>query len=133
VQGICSFLIRQVLLLIWRVRTPLRDLLNPIRQVILFTSHIFSYTPYFSHLLLPSLFLVLNSTIIAEHNVKSSLSISPCHDHELTPSSAYTYSTASTHDCRSSLHSHDDELTPECSYSFRHASLHDQPPSASCP
>jgi hypothetical protein len=37
-----------------------------------------------------SLFLVHNSTIIAEHKVKSSLSISPCHDHELTPSTAYT-------------------------------------------
>ena len=37
-----------------------------------------------------SLFLVHNSTIIAEHKVKSSLSISPCHDHELAPSIAYT-------------------------------------------
>jgi len=37
-----------------------------------------------------SLFLVHNSTIIAEHEVKSSLSISPCHDHELTTSTAYT-------------------------------------------
>ena len=37
-----------------------------------------------------SLFLVHNSTIIAEHKVKSSLSISPCHDHELTLSTAYT-------------------------------------------
>jgi hypothetical protein len=35
-----------------------------------------------------SLFLVHNSTIIAEHIVKSSLS--PCHDHELTPRTAYT-------------------------------------------
>jgi len=40
-----------------------------------------------SHIIL---FLVHNSTIIAEHNVKSSLSISPCHDHELAPSIAYT-------------------------------------------
>jgi len=37
-----------------------------------------------------SLFLVHNSNIITEHKVKSSLSISPCHDHELTPSTAYT-------------------------------------------
>ena len=37
-----------------------------------------------------SLFLVHNSTIIAEHKVKSSLSISPCHDQELTPSTGYT-------------------------------------------
>ena len=37
-----------------------------------------------------SLFVVHNSTIIAEHKVKSSLSLSPCHDHELAPSIAYT-------------------------------------------
>jgi len=37
-----------------------------------------------------SLFLIHISTIIAEHKVKSSLSISPWHDHELTPSTAYT-------------------------------------------
>jgi len=37
-----------------------------------------------------SLFLVLNSNIITEHKVKLSLSISPCHYHELTPSTAYT-------------------------------------------
>jgi hypothetical protein len=90
-----------------------------------------------------SLFLVHNSTIIAEHKVKSSLSISPCHDHELTPSIAYneysihrvqhTLSTASTQDCLLSLHSHDYELTTECSFSFRCASLHDRPPSASSP
>jgi len=36
-----------------------------------------------------SLFLVHNSTIIAEPKVKSSLSISLCHDHELTVSTAY--------------------------------------------
>jgi len=36
------------------------------------------------------LFLVHNSTIIAEHKVKSSHCISPYHDHELTPSRAYT-------------------------------------------
>jgi len=74
-----------------------------------------------------SLFLVRNSTIIAEHKVKSSLSISPYHDHELTPS------TASIQDCLSSFHSHDYELTPECSFSFQHASLHDRLQSASSP
>jgi len=37
-----------------------------------------------------SLFLVHNFTIIAENKVKSSLSVSPCHDHELTPCTAYT-------------------------------------------
>jgi len=36
-----------------------------------------------------SLFLVHNSTIITEHNVKSLLSISPCHDHEVRLSTAY--------------------------------------------
>jgi len=89
----------------------------------------FSY-PLISSISFPSsspiaLFLVHNSTIIAEHNVKSSLSISPWHDHELTPS------TASTQDCLSSLHSHDYELTLECSFSFQRTSLHDRPPSAS--
>jgi len=88
-----------------------------------------------------SLFLIHISTIIAEHKVKSSLSISPWHDHELTPSTAYTeYSihrvqhtpnTASTQDCLSSVHSHKHELTPECRVSFQCASLHDRPPSAS--
>jgi len=37
-----------------------------------------------------SLFLVHNSTIIAEQNVMSSLSVAPCHDYELTSSTAYT-------------------------------------------
>jgi len=37
-----------------------------------------------------SLFFILNSTSTEEHNVQSMLSISPWHDHELTPSSAYT-------------------------------------------
>jgi len=44
----------------------------------------------FSSSSLISLFLIHNSTIIAEHKVKSSFSISPCHVHELTPSTAYT-------------------------------------------
>jgi len=41
-------------------------------------------------------FLVHNSTLITEHNVKSSLTISPSHDHELTPSTTHTESTAYT-------------------------------------
>jgi hypothetical protein len=79
-----------------------------------------------------SLFFVHNSTVIAERKVKSSLSISPCHDHEWASSIAYTTfsihpvqhtpSTASIQDCLSSLHSQDYKLTPECSFSFRHAS-----------
>ena len=48
-----------------------------------------SSTP-FSSLSPISLFLVHNSTIIAERIVKSSLPISPFHDHELTLSTAYT-------------------------------------------
>jgi len=37
-----------------------------------------------------SLFIIHNWSIIAEHKVSSSLSISQCHDQELTPSRAYT-------------------------------------------
>jgi len=70
-----------------------------------------SRTPDFSYPLVPStsfsssspisLFLVHNSSIIAEHQVKSSLSISPWHDHELTRSTSthrvqHTASTAYT-------------------------------------
>jgi len=60
---------------------------------------IVSCTPVFSFPLLSStsfsssspisLILVHNSTIITEYKVKSSLSISPWQDHELTPSTAY--------------------------------------------
>ena len=71
-----------------------------------------------------SLFLVHNSNIITEHKVKLFLSISPCHDDELTPS---------TQDCLSFFHSHVYELTPECSFSFWRTSVHDQQPSASSP
>jgi len=59
-----------------------------------------SRTPEFSYPLISStsfsssspisLFLIHISTIIAEHKVKLSLSISPWHDHELTLSTAYT-------------------------------------------
>jgi len=58
-----------------------------------------SHTPDFSYPLVSStsfsysspisFFLVHNSTIIAEPKVMSSLSISLCHDHELTVSTAY--------------------------------------------
>jgi len=61
-----------------------------------------SHTPDFSYPLVSStsfpssspisLFLVHNSSIIAEHKVKLSLSISPCHDHELTRSTPYSES-----------------------------------------
>jgi len=59
-----------------------------------------SYSPNFACLLVSStsfsssfsisLLLVHKSTIIAEHQVKSSLSISPYDDHELTASTAYS-------------------------------------------
>jgi len=48
-----------------------------------------SFSWWFPPSPLISLFLVLNSTITKEHEVKSSLSISQCHDHDLTPSTAY--------------------------------------------
>jgi hypothetical protein len=103
----------------------------------------------FSYPLVSSIFVpifiphISFSTIIAEHKVDASLSISPCHDHELTLSTGYTEnsidqvqhtpSTAYTQDCLSSLHSHDHELTPECSFSLQRASLQDRPPQASSP
>jgi hypothetical protein len=59
-----------------------------------------SRTPDYSYPLLSSplfsssspitIFLGHNSTIIAEQQVKLSLSMSPCHDHELAASTAYT-------------------------------------------
>jgi len=48
-----------------------------------------SFSWWFPSYPLISLFLVLNSSITSEHEVNSSLSISPCNDHELTPSTAY--------------------------------------------
>jgi len=132
--------IRHVQVPIRRVITPIPGLLYPMRQVVPLSSHIRSYAPHRSPMF-P--FLFHNSTIIAEHKVKSSFFISPCDDDELTPSTAYTEysihrvqhtpSTAYTQDCLCSLHSHDYELTPECSFSCRRASLHDRLPSASSP
>jgi hypothetical protein len=54
------------------------------------------FTPDFPYPLVSSIFVPILiphlpfSTIIAGHQVNSSLSISPCHDHELTLSAAYT-------------------------------------------
>jgi len=78
----------QVRVLICSVSSPIRGLPNPTRQFVPMISHIRLYPPHRSHLHPSSLFLVHNSTIIAEHKVKSSLSISPCHDHELRPSTS---------------------------------------------
>jgi len=80
------FLIQQVLLVIRRIITPVRGLLNPITQVVpgyIISAPIFHIVP----ICIPD---VSFSTIIAEHNVQSSLSISPCHDHQLTLCTAYT-------------------------------------------
>ena len=44
----------------------------------------------FHFLLSSSIFLILNCTITWEHHSKSSLTISPCHDHELTQTTPYT-------------------------------------------
>jgi len=92
VQVNLPILIWQVQLLIHWPVSPIQWLLNPIRQVVPLISHICVYPPYHSHVHPPSLFLVNYSTIIKEHKVKLSLSISPCHDFELTPSAAYTES-----------------------------------------
>ena len=83
--------IQQVQVPIWRVITPIWGLLNTIRQVLPVISHSCWYPPYHSHLHTPS--LSFSSTTLPssqEHKVKSSLSISPCHHHELTQSAAYT-------------------------------------------
>jgi hypothetical protein len=57
-------------------------------------THDFSYplvsSTSFSSSFPISLFLVHNSNIITEYKVKLSLSISPSHDHQLTPSTVYT-------------------------------------------
>ena len=82
--------IRQVQVPIWRVITPIQGLRNSIWPVVPLISHISSYPAHHSHLHPHLSLLVYNSTIIAEHNVKSSLSNSPCYEHELTPSTAYT-------------------------------------------
>jgi len=126
--------IRQVRVPIRSVISPIRGLPNPSRQVMPLTSQSRSYPSYHSHLLPPS--LSFSSTTLPssqQHKVKSSLSISPCHDHELTLSAAYTecsihrvpheLSTAYTSDGQSSHYSLDVESTPECRFSFRRTSL----------
>jgi len=97
-----------------------------------------SFSWWFPSYPLNSLFLVLNSNIISEHEVKSSLSISPCewawvNTEYRIHRALHTPSTASSQDCLCSLHCDDCELTPECSFSFRRASLQDRPPPASSP
>jgi len=90
VRGILPSPIRQVRVPIRRVITPIRGLLNPIRQVVPLISQVHSYPPYSSHLHPPSLsFSSTTLPSLQEPKVKSSLSISPCHHDELTPSAAY--------------------------------------------
>ena len=84
-------LIRRVITLIPGLLNPMRPLLNPIRLVVLLISYSRLYPPYRSHLHPPSLsFVSTTLPSLQEHKVKSSLSISPCHHHELTLSAAYT-------------------------------------------
>jgi len=82
--------IRQSQVPIWGVITLISGLPNLMMHLVPMMSRIRSYRPYCFHLHPPSLFLVHHSTIIAEHKVKSSLSISPRYDHELTLCTAYT-------------------------------------------
>jgi len=71
--------------------TLIRGLLNPIKEVVLLISNMRSYSPYHAHLHPPSLsFLSTPLASSQEPTVKSSLAISPCHNHEWTLSAAYT-------------------------------------------
>jgi hypothetical protein len=80
----------QVRVPIRRVITPIRGLPNPIRQVVPLISHIRSYPPHCSHFHPPSLsFSFTTQPSSQKHKVESSVSISPCHDHELTSNIAY--------------------------------------------
>jgi len=82
---------REVRVPIRQVITPIWDLLKPIRYVVLLISHSRSYSPYCFHLHPPCLsFSSPTVPSLQEHKVKSSLSNSPCHHHELTLRVAYT-------------------------------------------
>jgi len=115
------------------VISPIRDLSNPMMQLVPLISHIRSYPPDWSHLHPPSLSFS-STTLLSLQNIKSGhLSVSlhgmivSWHRLQCTPSAA------STQDCLSSLHSRDYELTPECGFSFWRAFLHNRPPLASSP
>ena len=83
-------LLRQVWVMVHRVTTLIRVLPIPIRQVVPLLSHIRSHPPHRSHVHPSSFNLIHYSIIATQETVKSSLSISPCHDHELILSTAYT-------------------------------------------
>jgi hypothetical protein len=119
--------------------SPIQGFPNLIIQVLPLISHICLCSPHHSHIHPSSLFLVHNSTIIAEHIVRSSLSISLCHDHQLTLCTAHMeYSrqrkqhTLSTAYAKYSIHQrmfvpvhfHYYKFSLECSVSFQLASLH---------
>jgi len=93
----------------WQVRVPIRGVIplighraNGIRQVVPLISHICLYPPHHFHFHPPSLsFSSTTSTIITEHKVKSSISISVLYGRDLTPSTSihrvqHTPSTAYT-------------------------------------
>jgi len=83
-------LIPQVRDLIRQVIIPIQALPTAIRLVLPLISQIRSYPPYRSDLDSPSLsFSSTTLPSLQEHEVKSSLSISPCHHHESTPSAPY--------------------------------------------
>ena len=64
---------------------------KPNLQLLLLLSHRGLHPPYSSHLHPPSAtFLSTTLPSLEEHKVKSSLCISLCHNHEVTPSTAYT-------------------------------------------
>jgi len=75
---------------IWQVEIPTGGSQNLSMQDVPFISCIHLYSPYWSHLHPPTLFLVLNYTVSWEYNVKSSLSICPWHHQELTPHDGFT-------------------------------------------
>ena len=82
--------IRQVQIPMWQVPTPIRCLINPITEVIPLICQVSSYLPSRSDVHPAS--LSFSSTTLPSlnvHKVESSLSISPWHHHELTPSAAF--------------------------------------------
>jgi len=93
------------------------------------------FTWWFPLSLFISLFHILNSTLTWEHKVKSSLCVSPCHNHDLTPSTASTQDQLSPVPSQSlishlsvdhivlySLHFHNIKVCKQLSLSSSHAS-----------
>jgi len=122
VRVISPSLKRLVRVPIRRVITPIQGLISPVWQIVLLISDSLSYAQYRSHLHPPS--LSFSSTTLAssqEQKVKSSLSISPCHHHELTLSAAYTeYSIHRVQHTLSTAYTeysiHQVQLTPSTAY-----------------